>query len=203
TPPPDGAGRPEWLARAQQELDNLRAALAAATAPGRPAATALRLATGMAPFWSDAGAWSEGRRWLEAALTLPDPCAARPGGAASARRARALRECGVLAARLSDWPAAQARLSESADRYRALGDHNGLAGALQYLGEITQFGGGDEAAAHRLLSESLRLYRTAGNRAALDDALVSLGWLAIRRGDFAEAQELLDEGLVTARAPAH
>ena len=74
----------EPLARFQQlerEHDNLRAALRWAL-DAREAALALRLSTALARFWHARGCRTEGRRWLDAALSQRPPGLRRHGSAA-------------------------------------------------------------------------------------------------------------------------
>ncbi|HZO28652.1 MAG TPA: hypothetical protein VFH48_21975, partial [Chloroflexota bacterium] len=58
-----GADQVIWLNRLEEELDNLRAALAWCADNDPP--TGLRLAGHLAPFWRLRGANAEGRRWLD------------------------------------------------------------------------------------------------------------------------------------------
>jgi len=57
-----------WLVGVGDELDNVRMALVWALGDDGDATTALRLASGFAPFWRFAGLGYEGHRWLKAAL---------------------------------------------------------------------------------------------------------------------------------------
>jgi tetratricopeptide (TPR) repeat protein len=190
-----GEGEDSWLATLGREQDNLRAALAASTGPPGPvgdavdAESALRLASGLKGFWRSLGLWSEGRRWLEAALALPDGA----GPSLRALRAKALSAAANLTARLSDWAAARALWAESAALHRELGDLRGLADVLLGLGEAEQLGGGDRAAARALLEEGLALLRAAGDRQHLGIVLNQLGWLAMQRGEHGAAAALLGE----------
>ena len=71
---PELAGGPEqivWFRRVAAEVDNFRAVLHRAV-EHRKVATALQLGTALREFWMTRGYLGEGRRWLEAALTLVD-----------------------------------------------------------------------------------------------------------------------------------
>jgi predicted ATPase len=57
-----------WLASVGEELENVRVALRWAVSAEGDATIALRLASGLGPFWRFVGLSDEGRRWLEAAL---------------------------------------------------------------------------------------------------------------------------------------
>jgi predicted ATPase len=64
-----------WLASVGEELENVRAALRWAVSDDGDATLALRLASGLGPFWRFVGLSDEGRRWLEAALARGGDCA--------------------------------------------------------------------------------------------------------------------------------
>src|SRR5205823_351417 len=96
---------------------------------------------------------SEGRRWAEEVLRLPD--AAAP----SAERAAALSTLGALVHIQGDHVGARQRLEESVDLWRALGHRPGLAYALAHLG-WSSFP--DPAAAQRALGESIGIAREVG-----------------------------------------
>ena len=124
-----GPEQAAWLARLEEEHDNLRAALGWALASG-DAETALRLAAALWRFWEVHGHLSEGRRWLAAAL--------RTGGTGAMRalRARALRGAGLLATWQGDYAAARALHAESLALCRALADRDGVGHALENLGIV-------------------------------------------------------------------
>ncbi len=69
-----GAAQALWLARLEQEHDNIRAALTWVLP--HQAATAARLAAAMGRFWNIRGYLDEGRRWLSAALNKQDTISA-------------------------------------------------------------------------------------------------------------------------------
>src|SRR5262249_2373794 len=110
------AERSVWLERLEQEHDNLRAALAWAQATPGGGETALRLAGRLAWFWWARGHLSEGRRWLEAALTRAGAPERTPS------RARALRGAGLLAWAQGDNTVACRRNAEGVAIGRELGD---------------------------------------------------------------------------------
>ena len=71
-----------WIRLLEQELDNLRAALAFLEDTGQAGAQ-LELIARAEHMWINRGLWTEGRRWAEAALTATE-------GERSLRRAKAL-----------------------------------------------------------------------------------------------------------------
>src|SRR5215210_7514325 len=64
-----GANQLEWLERLEAENDNMRAALSWASQRDE-AGVAMKLGGALWRFWSVRGYYSEGRRWLEAALAI-------------------------------------------------------------------------------------------------------------------------------------
>src|SRR6185437_16660223 len=107
--------RTGWLDRLEREYANVRAALEWLVS-GDPA-KGLRLAGYLGQFWRVRGHHAEGRRWLDALLTATATVAGEER-ALCTERARALRECGVLAADQSDAARADALLEESLTLYR-------------------------------------------------------------------------------------
>ncbi len=90
----EGGDQPTWLRRLAAEHDEVRSALSWSI-DRRDADLALRLAGSTASFWWIHGHWTEGRRWLEAALALD-------GQAGLDRRAKALEGAAHLAMRQWD-----------------------------------------------------------------------------------------------------
>jgi len=116
---PDAAA---WLARLDDEHDNLRAALGWAQQQGDGPA-ARRLAGALGRYWAQRGRLSEGRRWCAAALALPG------GGGADTPSVRV--NCLVAACRLAIGQAAygeaEALVGEAAALAREHGDPAELA----------------------------------------------------------------------------
>ena len=126
-----------WLDRLVEEHDDIRAALAWSI--GRADADlALTIAGSTATFWWIKGHWTEGRRWLSSALSLP---ASRDEDAAEPGRSRALP---TLTCGSGTTAQAAPRAEESLAISRRLGDERGVARALRVLGLIA-WGRGDVA----------------------------------------------------------
>jgi len=174
-----------WVARLEEEHDNLRVALAWARERGA-AAEGLRLAAALGRFWALHGHFREGQGWLEAALA--------GGGDPGTERARALNSAGSLARRQGEYARAAALHEEALALWRALGDTRGVSVALGNLGRVA-LRQGDEARALALLEETLRLKHRVGDTRGSAGTLTSLGRIAARRGEYARATGLLEESL--------
>jgi len=181
TGPEQGA----WVARLEEEHDNLRVALAWAQERGA-AAEGLRLAAALGRFWALHGHLREGQGWLEAALA--------GGGGPGAERARALNSAGSLARRQGDYARAVSLLEEALALGRALGDTPGSAGALGNLGLVAH-ARGEYARAAALHEEALALWRALGDARGVSVSLGNLGRVALQQGDEARALALLEETL--------
>src|SRR3712207_4180199 len=112
----------------QAEQGNLRAALSwsldeDAESDGR-AELRLRLATALFWFWYTHDYLSEGRKYLERALS------GRSDSTMTRVRARALNGTGRIAIAQGDYGAAKALMEEALALYRELGDEEGIAVAL-------------------------------------------------------------------------
>ena len=116
-----------WLEKLEQELENLRAALDWLIAHEQ-VELALRFCGALWRFWRLYGYWSEGRRWLEAALGLS--CFGEPIPA----RAWALCVAGDLAYYQDDNDAARYYLEESVQLSRKFQSEGKLVIALCSLG---------------------------------------------------------------------
>jgi predicted ATPase len=118
-----------WLGRMETECDNLRTALGWTLASqGESAALGLKLAGTLGLFWGMRSQhWSEGYRWLKAALEKSD-------GASTSMRAKALLAAGTLL--FHQWRFEQAApfFHESLALYQKLDDKGGIADALHWLG---------------------------------------------------------------------
>jgi predicted ATPase len=180
------------LARLEAERDNLRAALAWGLASPDRAEIALRLVVALQWFWFLRDHFSEGRRWLEQALAQPATEDSLPA------RVRALAAVGLLANHQDDYPAARARLQESVDLARRIGDAHGLAYALVVLGwgDVFHTHSSD---LHPLVEESVALFRETGDRWGLATALCTLGMIAIGTGQLDAADAPFAESLAVCR----
>jgi predicted ATPase len=179
-----------WLARLEQEHDNLRAALRWAVGR-REGELGLRLAGSLCSFWHMRGYLSEGRGWLEAAL-------ASSGLAAPVVQARVLNGAGILAFVQGDYDRATALLEEALVLRREFGDKQGIATSLNNLGMVASTQG-DNARAVALHAESLSLYRELGDKMGIATSLDDLGVVAYMQGDYTQATDLHEESLALRR----
>jgi tetratricopeptide (TPR) repeat protein len=94
-----------------------------------------------------------------------------------------------------DYPRATRRLEESLARYRELGEWQGSAAALHFLGDCAREQG-DLARAAALLEESIANFRALGvNETGLADSLNGLGDVTLRQGNIARATTLYWEAV--------
>ncbi|MFN8593276.1 MAG: tetratricopeptide repeat protein [Thermomicrobiales bacterium] len=177
------------LDRIELEHDNLRAALAW-TIANEPE-MALRLASGLGPFWTRRAYWIEGRAWLERAL-------AADSGAPSAHRAAALGRTGAIAGDQGDFTTARHLLEESLALAIALGAEQYAARAARGLG-ILASNQSDFARAETLFQDALTRFRALEDLPGIARSLNDLGLVAERQGDHARAIEFQEAALPIAR----
>jgi DNA-binding SARP family transcriptional activator len=183
-------GRPEWMERIHRELDNIRLALACTREDDIGAH--LRFQGNLGWFWYSSGLWTEGRRWLESAITLHAPDAARSD------RARVLFGAGVLASLQGDTATAVAWLDECAPIFRSVGDESGEAYALAYLGVAWGLINDDRAEAPAM--QALAHFRKSGDLYGLRLCLVVLSTFNAVRGRIDVAKQFGEEAVDVARA---
>src|SRR5262249_42766450 len=121
-----------WLARLEQEHDNLRATLRWSLEPEKVehrSEMALRLGAALGQFWAVHGHWSEGWSFLERAL-------AGNKGVAVRVQVKALMAAGHLAFAQSDDDRAEALYEAILAQCRELGDRAGIALSLHRLAGI-------------------------------------------------------------------
>jgi predicted ATPase/DNA-binding SARP family transcriptional activator len=169
------------------EHDNLREALRSSLA--RDPETALRLAASVWRYWLARGYYSEGRRWLDAALALTP--------AASELRARALMGVAVLDMRRGE-PAGQLlrvssrSLKRIADEivaiHEELADELSLAQARHLAGMICWIDGHSEDA-DRLIRDALARAERLGAHHVSAAAEHTAGIIALGRGEPATARQ--------------
>jgi predicted ATPase/DNA-binding XRE family transcriptional regulator len=175
----------EWLARLEQEHDNLRAALAWSHARAETSEVALRLAGTLAWFWYVHGHFAEGRPWLDRTL-------ARSDGTSAAVRAKALAGAGLLALRQADYEQASVLLEEGLTLYQATGDAWGLGWCYSLMAMVARERGDYERATVQF-EESARFFRVTGDAWGIGWAIGSHGLMATRLGEYDRAVALLEE----------
>jgi predicted ATPase/DNA-binding CsgD family transcriptional regulator/transcriptional regulator with XRE-family HTH domain len=180
-----------WLARLDQEQGNLRAALRWFSGRGE-SEFANRLCGELWWFWRLRGYWSEGRRWLEAALKLPQT------GEPTLARARALLAAGDLAYYQDGNLIARSFLEESVSLCRTLVAERDLAIALGTLGVLLHMQD-DRATADPLLEESEKLSRRLGSNWELSYLLRKLAEHAAQAGELGQASLYAQESFVLAK----
>ncbi len=183
----DGADQAQVLDGLEANHDDLRVALAWGTSGGDPE-PALRLATALGRFWEVRGHLSEGRSWLEAALS------AGGGGDLPSLRAVALNWAAVLAQHQGDYAAARGLYEHSLALRRRLDDRLGTSAALVGLGNLAALQG-RLGAARGQFEESLAIGRELEEPQVVAASLTNLGWVAHARGDLRGARALYEEAL--------
>jgi predicted ATPase/class 3 adenylate cyclase/DNA-binding CsgD family transcriptional regulator len=184
-----------WLERLEQELDNLRAALwwlLEREEVEQSIEMALRLAGALQRFWEVHGHWSEGRDFLERALS-------RSKGAAAPVQVKALKAAAHLAFIQRDIDRAEALFEESLTRCRELGDTAGIALSLRLLGLIA-WRRYNFVMAISLTEQSLALFREVGHKEGIAWSLSNLASLVGEQGEYARAISLTEESLALFRA---
>jgi predicted ATPase/DNA-binding SARP family transcriptional activator len=185
-----GPRQSDWMDRLEADHDNLRAALNWSRGEHGDSEFGLRLAGALFRFWQVRGFLAEGREQLALALA---------GSAeATANRANALNNCGILAYRQSDYPAARSLYEESLAIRRELGDLTGIASSLNNLGVIT-LEEGDRELARSLYEECLAICRGLGNRWGTALCLNNLGTVAFDQGEYDAARGPYEESLAISR----
>jgi predicted ATPase/transcriptional regulator with XRE-family HTH domain len=184
-----GADQAQWLDRLEREHANFRVALAWAI--GVDSDIGLKLALSLVKFWEIRGYLTEGRHWLESALTKQPAC--------TRLRATALREAAQLAHRQVDGPAERRLLAESLALFRDLGDKNGTGAVLLDQGRLAREDT-DYQRAKGLIEESLALFHETGDLRRAGWALHQLARLATAQSQGEQAEALFVESLAIARS---
>ena len=186
TPHLKGPQQMLWKTRLEDEQENLRSALQWCI-EHEQAELAYRFGGALGWFWYISGHWSEGRHWLEAALTLSHD------GKSTVARARALCSLGGLANCQGEYLAARAYLEESVVLFRELQEPSDLSFALSILGAT--IADNDVATSRRLAAESVALARVVGEPWNLAFALYLQGLAIASPTTFDLAISLLGQSL--------
>jgi len=190
-----------WLKHLEAEHDNLRAALSWSL-EGKRKAKALQLAGALYYFWGFRGYWTEGKKWLDDALTLPDYERLDPNAAADTRvdmflRAKALYGNAWMNFLTSGAGAARKMAEESLGLWRELGDKWWTAVALELVG-LALATEGDYPTARARVEEGVTLARECEDPWPLAVCLVRLGD-SLKGKDLAAARRYLEDGIAVAR----
>ena len=216
-----------WLARLDADSDNMLAALRFAADLG-DADTAVRLAAALAWYWSIVGQTTEGRAWLELALSVPGDSPAEAHAVVTILHALT----GLFSAQ--DWT----NLSEITDALASVLDDTGaghgnpllaiaactipiitddlpgvyaqvalhehhpdpwVGGMLHLMRGMAAENAGDLATQRRDLQEARRRFAQIGERWGLSATLSALAAMAMADGDTTEAMHLQDQALTLLR----
>lgn len=181
--------RPVWVDRIGRELDDIRLVLVWTRTNDRD--TYLELVGRLGWFWYSSGLWTEGRRWLEEALALPEARGPTAG------RAAALFALGVIAALQGEGPAARGWLEEAGGIARSIGDRTLAAYADSYIG--VALGQEGLAAAEAPSRAALDWFVASGDLYGQRLALIVLATLFGKQGDLEKASTFATDGVRVAR----
>ena len=173
-----GPRQGEWLDRADEELDNIRALLRWSLDHDK-ATSAATIAASLLPFWLRRSPLPEGQRWLDLALREAERLS-------PAVLAATLHAAGRVARQGGDITRAEQRLRESLGAFEHLGDEAGRARALGGLG-VVAYDHGDLDRSAEYHRESLEIHRRRNDSAGMAAALTNLGEVARRRRRVHEA----------------
>jgi predicted ATPase/class 3 adenylate cyclase/Tfp pilus assembly protein PilF len=180
-----GAAQASWLDRLEREHANLRAALD--TLEG--ADDFARLTAALAGFWTIRGHLTEGRAYLERALTNVTDMALR---------VRLLKSAGEVMRLQADGDGARRCYAEALAMCRVSDDSRGAADATIGLGVVAEMRG-DEAGARALYEEALAIFTELGDDRGIVHASNNLAILAWLEGDHEVAREQYRRCLDVAR----
>lgn len=181
-----GSEQTVWLDRLEAEHDNLRSSLSWSCQHPEPE-VALRLSGALPEFWRARGHLTEGRAWLERALSLG-------GDEPSSVRAKVHHGAGALARIQGDIEGAIAHLNVALGQWRAVANQRGEGRSLVVL--ATCIGGqGDYDRASQLNEDALSIFETIGDRWGIAETLNGLGVIACDRGEFERSSERFERSL--------
>jgi predicted ATPase/class 3 adenylate cyclase len=200
-----GRDQRQWMHRLETDHDNLRAAIRWSLESANTL-TAARIAGAMWRFWYARGYLSEGRRWLEQALSKLEFEAPvvnlkpgeQPQDQVQASKmiawAEILNGAGVMARNQGDYQQAHMLLDKSLAVWRDLANKEGMANALNNLGTVAD-DQSDYMTAAMYYEKSLSLRRETEDQWGIALSLNNLGHVALAQGTFERAAVLCEESL--------
>ncbi|HEX2740255.1 MAG TPA: BTAD domain-containing putative transcriptional regulator [Rubrobacter sp.] len=186
-----GARHEVWLEQLEREYGNLRAALSWALERGE-VDLGLWFGAALGESWYMSGNLSEGRRWLEAALSNSGDAPPTPS------RIKALLRAGWIAWEQGDYESSVAMSEESLMLSREFGDEAGTVAALSNLGWAALLVN-DLQKASALAEEAVTLGSAMDDTGGIARALLIPGLTAVAGGDQEQAIALHEESLALAR----
>ncbi len=191
----EGSQQIEWMARMEQEIDNLRAVLQWLTLYEPEAA--LHILLDLFWFWQTRGYIQEGCDWLAATLAHPTPISPY-------LRACACDVAGFLAICMNKIEEAEQRFAESLALYQKLDASDpqvgeGIAQVLARLSLGPLFRG-DYEQAMMLSLQSLEMAQKIGSKWNASSALFYAGEAFYLQGLFTQAKSSYEESLVLSQA---
>jgi predicted ATPase/DNA-binding CsgD family transcriptional regulator len=179
-----------WMRRLDAEQNNMRAALEWSLAREGRTDKGLRLAGALVRYWQYRGYFSEGLQWCAQLLSKTEP--AEP----SAERAKALRGLARMYFEQGDFTEAGPIYEQSLEMARAVGDEQGVAGALFGLGGVSLWHGEYDLSP---FEECLAIGRKLGSRYLISNALSMIGTIHMRKEEYEAAKAPLEESLAIDR----
>ena len=181
-----------WLERLDAEHANLRAALEHLLESG-DADGALRLAGAIWPYWQTRGYWTEGRRYLSAAVALGADLEPE-------RLVNSLWGGSILAQWQGDIDEGEHLASRILEISKTAVEQEHLYSVAIHLLAIVASRRGDRDQALALLEESVAIGRGGGEQWLLSIALNNLGNELMGHGEYERAAELFEESLAIGEA---
>jgi non-specific serine/threonine protein kinase len=175
--------------RLEAEHDNLRAALGWSLEQ-QEAETAAQIGAAIFRFWLLRGYMSEGRSWLERALS--------GFSERNAVRAKALNVAASMASLQDDYETARTLVEESLELSRELAERQETGYALYTLGRLARIEG-NYAGAVTFFEESLSLFRELGQKHDIALVLSGLGLTVLYLEEYERATALCKESLALSR----
>jgi predicted ATPase/class 3 adenylate cyclase len=191
-----GPRQAEWTRRMEDDLDNVRAAIAHVLEGPGDRIVAVKFAVALQGFWMLRGYATEGRNIVAAALAQPEV------QAMPLAHAHALYVGAALAEGQSELAEAQRMLQECLALRRSLGNEVEIAATLSTL-SVVHLHGGDVEQARTCEEEAVRLFRAAGDRIGEAIGLLHLGDIARHAGQDDDASRHLEACLALARSIGH
>ena len=109
--------------------------------------------------------------------------------------AKALKNAGGFAYYLGKYNLAEEHCQKSLALYRQLGDTQGSAFALYWLGLLACWTSHNYPLAHALAEEALALQTALNNKSGMADALLMSAYIALNQGNYPEARHFIEQGL--------